>query len=266
MQTPNQMPNEYYQQQQQGYMPPPPPPKSGRGFRSLILVLLLLLVAGIVVQSTLFRIERVLVVGCINMSEAQVVEKSGLYPGQNMLSINAQTIEKSIDADRYLVFKEIKKDYTTRTVTLYIEERVPVATFQTLGIQYTIDSNGVILEQTEELAVIDGLIVLTGLKTDACILGRQLVAQNQNQLSAFQAIMRELNNLGCINRISELNVLDLGNLYLVSADGMAIKMGDTASIHAKVVSFFTVKEQLDTMGVSGGTVDVSLPVYPVYIP
>lgn len=248
--------------------PPPlyPPPKERRGLRSLVVVLFFLFAAGVILNSPLFQIERVIVIGCVNIPESKIVEVSGLYPGQNMLSVNKETIEKSINADRYLLYQDLKKDYTTRTATLYVYERIPVATLQTLGIQYTLDAMGVVLEQTEELSLIDGLIVLTGLKADACILGSRVVAQQKGQLDAYQAVMYELNALSSVGLMSELNVLDMGNLYLVSADGMAVRLGDAQQIHAKIISFFTVKEQLDLMGKTGGTVDVSIPVYPVYIP
>lgn len=256
-------PPPYYQ----APLPPPPPPvKSGRGLRSVILVVLLLVIAGVVVQSTLFRVERVMVSGCVYLSPEQVVERSGLYYGQNMLSINKETIEKSVNADRYMVFQDLKRDYATRTVTLYIYERVPVCTMQTRGIQYTLDAMGVVLEQTEELSVIDGLIILTGLKSTDCGLGRQVSVEKRERLDVYQSILYELNLMGYTQMISELNVLDLDNLYLVTADGMSVKLGSASYMHAKIVSLMTVREELAKMGKSKGTVDISSPVYPVYIP
>ena len=260
MQEPNPMQNQPYQPP---YMPPA---KRGRGFRALIIVLVLLLAAGIVMQSPLFRVERVLVAGNVNLSEGYIVERSGLNPGQNMFSVNKEEVEKSVNADRFLVFEGLEKDYATRTVTLYIYERVPVATLQTLGIQYELDCMGYVLDQSESLSLVDGLLVLTGLKAEACILGRPVQAESRAQLNAYQSVMYELNALNCVSLISELNVLDMGNLYLVSADGMAVRLGEPTQVHAKMIAFLTVKEQLDLMGKTGGTVDVSIPVYPVYIP
>lgn len=227
-------------------------------------MLLLIVIAGVVAQSTLFRLKHVVVSGCVNLTAQEVIERSGLFYGQNLLSINKETIEKSVNADRYLVFQDLTRDYRTGTVTLSVYERVPMCIMQTLGIQYTIDTMGYVLEQTEELSLIDGLIVLTGLKTNSCYLGQRVGALNPDQLRAYQSIMYELNLMDYADQISELNVLDLDNLYLVSKDGMAVRLGDASFMHGKILSLMTVREELEKMGKKNGTIDVSMPVYPVY--
>lgn len=244
----------------------PSPQKPTHGKKTVILVILLLLISAVVVLNVFFRLDKISVVGCVNVTEQEVIMGSGLYLGQNMLTIDKQLVEKAVNKNRYLIFQDLKRDYRTRTVTIYVYERIPTATMQTLGIQYTIDAMGVVLEQTEDLSKNDGMIELTGMQTGTCGVGREINAKNAKQLDVYKSVLYELNSLGYRDQVVELNVFDLDNLYIVTKDGMAIRLGVANYMHAKILSLITVKTEVTRMGMASGTIDVSSPVYPVYIP
>ena len=243
----------------------PQPPRKGRGLKTILFLMALMVVVGIVLQSTLFRVRTISVYGNVNLSKEDVIIQSGLSEGQNIFAINKAQVESRINANRYLKYQSLRREYPD-AVTLVVYERVPCASLQSLGIQYTIDKTGMVLEQTEQLTPMEGLVVLTGVQVDQAVVGRSLILKNEKQLSAVENILYELETKGMLNEISELNVSDLDNLYLVSMDGFSIRLGAREQIGAKLISFSAVHKELLLQGYTGGTIDVSAPIYPTYIP
>ncbi|MBQ8537610.1 MAG: FtsQ-type POTRA domain-containing protein [Clostridia bacterium] len=244
---------------------PPPPPRKGRGLKTILGLMALLVVVGVILQSTLFRVRSINVYGNVNLSAEEIVVQSGLAQGQNIFAINKEQVEERINANRYLKYQSLRRDYPD-TVTLVVYERVPCATLQSLGIQYTLDKTGMVLEQTEQLTPMEGLVVLTGVQVEQATVGRSLILKSEQQLTACQGVLYELETQGMLREISELNVSDLDNLYLVSLDGFSIRLGAYEQIRAKLISFSAVHDELLRQGYTGGTIDVSAPIYPTYIP
>lgn len=261
----------YHPQQQppvrppQNGLTPPARPHKGRGLKTLLGLMALLVVVGIVLHSTVFRVRSINVYGNVNLSADEVVIQSGLAEGQNIFAIDKEQVEKRINANRYLKFQSLRRDYPD-TVTLVVYERVPCAAFQSLGIQYMMDKSCMILEQTEHLTPMDGMIVVTGVQVDQAVMGSTLKLRDEDQLTACQGILYELETKGLLGAMSELNVSDLGNLYLVSVDGFSIRLGAYEQIGAKLISCMAVHKELINRGYANGTIDVSAPVYPTYIP
>jgi len=249
----------------QNGLTPPAPVKKGKGLKILLALMALLVAVGVVLHSTVFRVRSINIYGNVNLSAEEVVIQSGLAEGQNIFAIDKKMVEKNINANRYLKFQSLRRDYPD-TVTLVVYERVPCAAFQSLGIQYTMDKTCMILEQTEYLTPMDGMIVVTGAQVDHALVGQTLALRDEDQLTACQGILYELETKGLMGAMSELNVSDLGNLYLVSVDGFSIRLGTYEQIGPKLISCMAVHKELVSRGYSGGTIDVSAPVYPTYIP
>lgn len=245
--------------------PQPEKPRRGKGLKTLIALALLLVIVGIVLHSTLFKIRYINVYGNVNLSQEEIVIQSGLAKDQNIFSVDKHQVEERINSNRYLKYQNLRRDYPD-TITLVVYERVPCATFQTLGIQYTVDKTGMVLEQTEELTPVPGMIVMTGIKVEQAGVGRQLILKSEKQLKAMQEILYEIEMKGLDERISELNLSDLENLYLVTVDGFSVRLGPYEMIGPKLISLDAVHQELLRRELSGGTIDVSAPIYPTYIP
>lgn len=249
----------------QGREQPAQQPRKGRGLKTLFLLMALLVTVGIILQSTLFRVRSIQVYGNVNLSDEEVILQSGLASGQNIFAVNKEQVAQRIDQNRYLKFQSLRRDYPD-TVTLVVYERLPCATLQSLGIQYTLDKTGRVLEETEHMTPMEGLVVVTGMRVEQAVVGREITSHTPEQLAVLKEVLYELDTKGMQQEISELNVSDLDNLYLVSVDGFSIRLGDSAQIGPKLISFQAVHEELLRMEKSGGTIDVSAPVYPTYIP
>jgi cell division septal protein FtsQ len=240
--------------------------KQRRWLRVIFSLVLVLCIAYGMIYLLLLRIERVTVVGCNYKDPLEVVEYSGLHYGMNMLFINKDAVEKAINEDIYLVFQDLQRDYSARTVILTVYERVPVCTIQTLGMQCMLDVMGVVLELTENIEPMNGMIVLTGLGVKDFRKGQTVSVENYSQYNAYLSVMYEIVYLNCAWMITEVSVLDPGNIYLELVNGMSVRLGDATLMRAKLIALLTVLDELANMGITEGMVDVSSPVYPVYIP
>ncbi|MBQ8954563.1 MAG: hypothetical protein IJ048_10635, partial [Clostridia bacterium] len=77
-------------------------------------------------------------------------------------------------------------------------------------------------------------------------------------------VLSEMDRQGMLSTISELNVADRYNLYLVSNTGVKIVLGDEENIPDKLVWARTVLEKLTQEGIMRGVLDVSTGKNAVY--
>lgn len=221
------------------------------------LILLAIVTVGVVVaQQTIFRLETVYVIGNKEKTPQQVVIASGLARGHNMLSIEEKDIAKSMEKDHTIIFKGMQKEYPS-TIYLYIEERKVVAAMQWLGMLYTLDGQGMVMTVENSSILPSGLPVVTGFKADSVMVGQLLDVREARQLEAYQLIMYELEQQAYANQISAINLSDADNLYLVTLEGVTVRLGDAEHMEDKIGAVRTCMSHLRQLNVSGGILDVA---------
>jgi len=221
------------------------------------LILLAIVTVGVVVaQQTIFRLETVYVIGNKEKTPQQVVIASGLARGHNMLSIEEKDIAKSMEKDHTIIFKGMQKEYPS-TIYLYIEERKVVAAMQWLGMLYTLDGQGMVMTVENSSILPSGLPVVTGFKADSVMVGQLLDVREVRQLEAYQLIMYELEQQAYANQISAINLSDADNLYLVTLEGVTVRLGDAEHMEDKIGAVRTCMSHLRQLNVSGGILDVA---------
>jgi len=236
-----------------------------RGLWAVFCILFVLVGVGIILYSTVFRLKRVQVLGTSYRTPKEVVAQAGIAEGDNILLLDEKLIREKINADRYLVFLDMQRDYPDGLI-LQVQERVPRVNIQSLGVQYTLDVEGMVLEQTQSLQLREGMIAVTGLDITSIASGRYMTLRKDTQLTAYKKVLAELVLQETISQISELNLSNVDNLYLVSVDGFTVRLGDVSDIQAKIGSMRTVLSYLHANNLSKGSIDVSDPVQPTYIP
>ncbi len=231
----------------------------------LIFLLVCAVVALLVLQGTVFRLKTVYVVGNKTKTPQQITEASGLVQGLNIFAINEAEIRRNLASDHTLELKGIQKEYPS-TIYLYVRERAHVAAFQWLGIQYMLDEQGLVMEESNSLLLPEGIPVVTGFQISNIRVGQPLEVKEQKQLSAYQSIMMELGLQLYISQISELNLTVPDNLYLMTVDGITIRLGNGQHIRAKIGALRTDMAYLRQLGKTSGILDVSIPEDAKYTP
>jgi len=78
--------------------------------------------------------------------------------------------------------------------------------------------------------------------------------------------MSELDLQMYASQVSEINLADPENLYLVTAEGVTVRLGDAKYMQAKIGAVRTDMAYLRQLGKKGGILDVTTPEDAKYMP
>lgn len=233
--------------------------------RWVILILIVLVGVGGLVYGAVFQVREISVEGISTLTEEEVIKLSGISLGMNTFAINDDQVEKNIESNRYLSFVCVDKQLPDKVV-IQVKERVPAAAVKYCGILYTMDNRGMVLEESLDTNAETDLLLVSGLDIHNCRVGATLGLNNSKQMLTLTEILIELKVMSGLNQMKELNLSNMDNLFMVSRDGFTVRLGPADSLHARLRSMLITLEHLRQEGYTGGTLDVSTPVNPTYIP
>lgn len=242
-------------------------PRADRhALRWILLIVAVLAVAGFLVYGQVFRVRSITVQGNSIIATEDVIRLAGLSEGMSTLTLDHDAIERGIESNRYLSFVCVDVQLPDQ-VTIQVRERTPAAVLKYCGILYITDSRGMVLEESfDTSATYPGLVSVDGMEIRQCEVGKQLILSSTKQLDVYMSILLELKVMSATDQVRELNLSDMDNLFLVSTDGYSVRLGESSNIHAKLRSMLLTLDKLREDGYGAGTVDVSTPVNPTYIP
>lgn len=233
----------------------------------VITVLALLLVLAC---SQIFVVRNVMVVGNRNLLREEVVTQSGVKIGDNLLGITAQNLKTNLEQNRYIEYVGHEFDYRG-TLTLRISERLGMAVVYDLGYYYVLDAAGMVLECAGSAyptgvagPKISGFVIEPNSRITV---GEKLPVHDRGQLEMAEFVLGELDETGLLSRASELNVKNTENMYILTADGAKVVLGDDASMRTKLLIAREVLSLREEEGsLMGAKIDVSNGYNAHYIP
>ena len=220
--------------------------------------------------SQVFVVRDVMVVGNRNLLREEVVTQSGVKIGDNLLGISDQTLKQALEQNRYIEYLGHGFDYRG-TLTLRIQERLGMAVVYDLGYYYVLDASGVVLECAGS-AYPTGVAgpKVTGLDlspNSRVTVGEKLPVNDKGQLEAMETVLTELESTNLLGRTSELSVKNTDNIYILTAEGAKIELGDTGSLRTKMLIGREVLSVREAQGdLLGAKIDVSNGKNAHYIP
>ena len=220
--------------------------------------------------SRVFVVRDVMVVGNRNLLREEVVNQSGVNIGDNVLGISDQTLKQALEQNRYIEYLGHGFDYRG-TLTLRIQERLGMAVVYDLGYYYVLDASGVVLECAGS-AYPTGVAgpKVTGLDlspNSRVTVGEKLPVNDKGQLEAMETVLTELESTNLLGRTSELSVKNTDNIYILTAEGAKIELGDTLSLRTKLLIGQEVLSVREAQGnLLGAKIDVSNGKNAHYIP
>ena len=237
-----------------------------RAITSRVIVLLAIVVGVIIVlQSTVFRLTRVYVYGNVNKSAQEIAAASGLVKGLNIFAITEDEVKRNLSKDHTIIFKGIQKDYPN-TIYLYIAEREAVAATQWLGLLYTLDASGMVMDETNTTDKPADMPTVMGLIVTNIHVGQMLEVRDPEQLNAYYDIMSELGLQYYTDQVREINLTDPEDIYLLIANGISVRLGDRTVMRAKIGALRTDIAYLQQLGKTAGVLDVTTPEDAKYSP
>lgn len=223
----------------------------------------------ILLSSQVLKVRDILVVGNRHLLREEVVTQSGVEIGDHLLGREVARMEQNLELNRYIDYQGFEFDYKGN-LTIKIEERLGGAVVSVLGVYYVLDKSGVVLEiaGSSYPDTVAGPKV-TGFAIDEntrVLAGEKLPAAGE-QLEIMQAVLTALEEINMLSRISQLDVANYENLYLMTSDSAKIELGDITNLQTKLLIAKEVLSVREPMGdLQGAKIDVSSGREAHYIP
>ena len=233
--------------------------------KKVIGIAAVVVLVAIALFGTVFRVHAIHVSGNTTVADEAIIRLSGLKVGQSSMTIDDEEVMRKIESNRYLRCTLV--DVQWNAVTLHVKERVPAVYINHNGMIITLDNRGFVLE--ESLASATGyerLVKVSGMNVRRCALGQQIALQSANQLEAYTQILVELKAMKGIDLLRELDMSSMDSIYLTTRDDFFVRLGSEDDLHAKLRAFLITREKVLQMGYAKGTIDVTDPGRPTYLP
>ena len=233
--------------------------------KKVIGIVTVVVLVAIALFGTVFRVHAIHVSGNTTVTDEAIIRLSGLKVGQSSMTIDDEEVMRKIESNRYLRCTLV--DVQWNAVTLHVKERVPAVYINHNGMIVTLDNRGFVLE--ESLASETGyesLVKVSGMNVRRCALGQQIALQSASQLEAYTQILVELKAMKGIDLLRELDMSSMDSIYLTTRDDFFVRLGSEDDLHAKLRAFLITREKVLQMGYAKGTIDVTDPGRPTYLP
>lgn len=172
-----------------------------------------------VLSDPAFRLRDVVVRGCREVTEQEVIAVASLSPGQNLFSISLKKIAHRIERNPWIKEVRVGRELPDRLI-MEIEERIPLALVERNNRFKIVDQDGVLFKDLGRKDNFD-LPILTGCNNDERIqsdLFKKTLALLMYFSDAKQGVI-------AYDNISELNLDEIFGLSLITNTGFCLAMG-----------------------------------------
>ena len=235
--------------------------------RILAGVFIFLLAAAIVLRFAVFTVREIQVIGNDRIPAAEIIRVSGIRQGDFILTLNEKAVEQRIISDYRLQFRYMARQMPGRVI-LSVREREACCWLNYCGIMYVMDKNRMVLYESENpadqplnLVEVKGLAVRSN-----TVEGQYISLGSEVQQSIFSELFLEMKVLGCTGEIREADISNPESILLATRDGYTVGLGGRENIHAKLRALILVRNELNGMGYTGGTINVTDPEQPIFTP
>lgn len=229
----------------------------------LLAVLVLIVLLVIVVRSRVFVIREIVINGNVQQNPSVIAGQTGLRLGMSIFSVKENEVERNLLANPYVELLEVNTELPD-TVVLEIRERTACAAINCAGVILLTDGEGYILERLANMPQDTGIIVVSGMDVSIGAQGYSVESGVAGQKDVMKMLLEALDASQMTDVVSELNIADMDNLYMVSCSGIQILLGDETMISDKIIWAKAVLEKLTAEGCMSGILDVSSGKNAVY--
>ena len=234
------------------------------GALALTVILALAAVALVVAGNRLFVVREITVEGNRFISADEIAETAGIAFGDSMLLMD--TAAQRVSAHRFLTCNSIWRDFPSR-VFINVTELSPVATVNWMGALLMLGPDGVVMESTSQIDLQLDVPVITGASIKSARVGEAVTYSVAGQDEAVALLLEAIDWQGFTSEVSEINVAALDDLYLVTQDGLIIRLGSAENIDEKLaLARATLKPIRSAYEVRGAVLDVSTGVHADFRP
>lgn len=231
---------------------------------TIFMILILLTLLG-VLKWNVFTIKSISVSGTLTREDSDIIAQSGLVIGDFIFDVDTKKTKASLEKDPYLLVEGVYCRYPSR-VEILVKERWPRAMIVYYEKIIVLDENGKILEVLDTLGDFADIAVVTGMDVDRFSVGEMLTSKDPVQLFAMNEVLTELIAQDALSLISELNLDNVDNLYLVSREGIKVQLGERTNMEDKIRWMRATLPVLREEGYREGELDVTSGKHADFMP
>lgn len=222
--------------------------------KKLLILLCVAIVAVAVFLSPVFNIRNIEVTGIKELTPEYVISSAGLSTGMHITSFSIKDAQKLLNKTPYISSAKINYVFPG-SLHITVTEKMPVVYYRFADGYAGINVDGIVTDivqiMEKKLPVASGITLASysiGEKPDPGL-------TSTTQVDVLIEVAGALYNMDMSSEIAFINVSEITNITLQTANGLTVKCGDTSELEYKISA---LKEVLPH-ATSGGVADLSTP-------
>jgi hypothetical protein len=237
---------------------------------SLVVLALLIVVVGVVLSLTVFfHITEIAVQNVTVYSESDIIDSSGITLHSNMFLIDAKQAAADIEKKLPYIESVTVKRSLTGKLTLIVEETKAAMAFTEDDGYLLISPKGKVLERSllisEHVCLVKGLTYSSAVEGETIRIDDMLASDGTTVLRDGEKLLDDLilaygdGEKYFHSDISEINLSNINNLYMVYQYRILLKCGDISKLDQTLKFAGAIIERLDGENpLYRGTVDLTI--------
>lgn len=201
------------------------------------------------ISSPYFQIKEIIVHGCKELTEKEVLSYAAVKPPQNLLAINLGTIARRIESNPWVKEVSIGREFPNRLI-INLQERTAIALVKRDNGFNLLDLDGVVFKKHEKNDEVD-IPVLNGCYSDD---NNSALFTKSLELLRYLSASKEFPTIG---NIAEIHGHEVFGLSLFTDSGLCIRLGFD-SYENKLKRLNTVMADLERRNVKLGFLLIDL--------
>jgi cell division protein FtsQ len=210
------------------------------------------------ISSPYFRIKGIVVRGCRELTEKDVLTLAAIKPSQTIFSVNIKALARRISSNPWVRKVAVGREFPNG-LQVEIEERIALAMCKRGDDFYLLDTEGVPFKKLDNGDEVD-VPVLTGYYREDGL--------NKDLLNKTICLLKKLalsKSFPTVNMVSEINGSTVSGLSLYTDNGFCLKLGFD-NYDSKLQRLLAVLAALDKRNIKNGFLNIDLrDVSKIYV-
>ncbi|MFC4805333.1 cell division protein FtsQ/DivIB [Filifactor villosus] len=232
-----------------------------RRLKLILPICILLLLATLF--TPLYKPKGIVILGNNDLKEEDIIKMGKIPMDKSIYLLRSKQIEQNLSEDPYVKSAGVSKRFPNiLIVDMNIREEVATVNFQEGFV--IIDYTGHILRIEQDVKNIVKPLI-TGLKeADMLKVGDKLEQAENSNFQMILDLISNVQNAGLIHNISEMNLQDEENIFLITTQGLRVLLGRGDDLTYKLNQLSHILVDLHTKKINYGIIDMRYDSYPVY--
>jgi cell division protein FtsQ len=222
------------------------------------------LLGYIFINTENFTVRDIKIFGQNVLDKETIIKSANIELDKNIFTYNIGQIEKKLEQNPYIKNVDVKRKLPNELIFNIVEIR-ETAIIPYMGSFAYIDNNGIILKLDDEITN-DSIPIVNGINLEDAIIGEKLDTGDKKLSSDIINLLNDCSKNDISSEIQKMQINNKKDITIYTKRGIVVDFGEIKNINYKFSSLNQVLTDLQTKGISSGTVDLSYNKYAIYKP